>query len=149
MDDLKQARDAIRVPGNLKEAYDRVVLAGMHLLFDKKSAINTDDGLARNNGKPLGQKLSDGIVGLMMMLYRESKGTMPPQVIVPAATNLLLQMVEYVQKSGEALPPAELSKAMQDVLYGILQKMGGVSPMKLNQMFNQFSAQGKPQSGGA
>lgn len=141
MEQFKEARDSIKVPAELQDAYDRLVLAGMKMLFDKQSSINIDEAFDRDNGKDIGKKMSDGIVALMQILFKQSKG-MPAEVIIPAATNLLTQVVEYAVRAGYEVPPAVMSKATQDVIYGILQQMGGLSPAKVNAMFNQFAQKG-------
>lgn len=121
MVDVKQIESGINVPANLKPMYDRIVLSGMRLLFSKDSHQLLLDQL--NQPGPLAQKISDGIISLMYILWQQSNQTIPPQLMVPATTALTLNAFDYLQQTGnpEATPEV-LGEALDGAVNGILQR---------------------------
>lgn len=125
MIDTKQVTDKIEIPQQFQDAYERVCMAGMKVLFeDDQMHQQIVQRLEADDGKPIDQKLSNGIVNMMGMLFKKSGGKMPGQVIIPAAVYLLMQMIEFVQKSGHELPNDIIANATQQVVFGIMEATG-------------------------
>ena len=61
----------IKLPADLQEAYDRVVIAGQKIIFDEKTNKLVLDAI-KGEGS-LGIRLGKGIATLMLLLYRESQ----------------------------------------------------------------------------
>ena len=95
-DDLsaEQVSSQIKMPPELQEAYERVVLAGMKMLFDKNTNKLAVKQLQSMEG-PLSERLGKSVAGLLAELFRQSNKTMPPQVIIPAGVELLMQAADF------------------------------------------------------
>lgn len=133
-DDLSAASitSKFQVPPQLQKAYEKIVLAGMKVMFDPQThemALQQLDGEG-----PIEDRLSTGIMGLMAILWQQSNQTMPPQLIVPAAVALYLQAVEFLKKSGEEITPEQLSGGLVKTITLLLEKFG-VDPKQIQQLF--------------
>ena len=140
-------KDNIKMPPELQEAYERVVIAGMKVMFSKESHKLMLDELQKEG--PMGQKLGTGIAGLMLLLVKESNGTLPPEVIVPAGINLLTRAADFIRKSKiEKITNGDIGDAMEVFMSTILEKFG-VDPAKMADMLNQYSNENIPDEMGA
>lgn len=127
----------IKMPPELQTAYDRVVIAGMKVLFSKEShqlMIKQLDGEGST-----GEKLGKGVAGLLLLLFKESNGSMPPQVLVPAGIQLVAQAADFLRKSGLAKVTNKDIGDGTELMISILLEKFGVSPEKMQQMFAQYS----------
>jgi len=143
-DDLstKTVTDNIKMPPDLQKAYDRVVIAGMKVMFSKESHRVMLQEIQRPG--PLDQRLGKGIAGLMLMLFKESNGSIPPNVIIPAGVKLLMEAVDFLRDSGLEKPTnSDIGNGMEIMISVILEKFG-VAPDKMAQMLNQFSNENIP-----
>lgn len=127
--DPQSVRQGMKLPDQLKGAYDKVVLAGMKVMFSDQThqeflkEIQGNDLLANRVGKT--------IAGLMMLLFAESKKTMPQQVMIPAGTELVVQAIDFIQKSGlEQVTNKDVGDAVQVFINLIMKqtKGGGGQP---------------------
>jgi hypothetical protein len=135
----------IKMPPELQEAYERVVIAGMKVMFAKESHRAMLQEIQKPG--PMDERLGKGIAGLMLMLFKESNDTMPPAVIIPAGVNLLMEAVDFMRKSGLAKPTnAEIGGGIEIMMSIILEKFG-VAPDKMAQMLNQYSNENIPEMG--
>lgn len=132
----------IKMPPDLQKAYDRVVIAGMKVMFSSESHRVMLAEIQKPG--PLGDRLGKGIAGLMLMLFKESNKTMPPAVMIPAGVKLLMEAVDFLRKSGLEKPTnADIGSGVQLMITTILEKFG-VAPDKMAQMLNQYSDQNIP-----
>jgi hypothetical protein len=148
-DDLsvETIKENIKMPPELQEAYERVVIAGMKVMFSKESHKLMLDELQKEG--PVGQKLGMGIAGLMLLLVKESNNTIPPEVIIPAGVNLLSRAADFIRKSEiEKITNADIGDAMEVMISTILQKFG-VEPEQMAEMLNQYSDENIPAEMGA
>lgn len=121
--DVKPILDGIKVPPNLKPMYDKIVIAGMRIMFSKGSHQLFTDQLQKEG--PLAQKISTGVVGLMYLLWNQSNKSLPPQLMIPATTALTVQAFDYVQKTGNPEATKEvLGEAIQGSLEGVMNGFG-------------------------
>ena len=88
----------IKMPPELQEAYERVVIAGMKVMFSKETHRIMLKEMQQPG--PVAERLGRGIAGLMLLLVKESNNTMPPQVIIPAGLELMMQAVDFMRKTG-------------------------------------------------
>ena len=126
----------IKVPPELQEAYERVVIAGMKVMFSKETHQFM---LKEIQGQgPVAQRLGQGIAGLMLMLFKESNETIPPEVIIPSGLELLMQAVQFVREARLAeVTNKDIGDAMEIMMRMILEKFG-MTPEQFEQVFNQF-----------
>jgi hypothetical protein len=145
--DTQAIKDNIKMPPELQEAYERVVIAGMKVMFSKESHKLMLDELQKEG--PMGRKLGTGIAGLMLLLVKESNGTLPPEVIIPAGINLLTRAADFIRKSKiEKITNGDIGEAMEVFISTILEKFG-VDPAKMADMLNQYSNENIPSEMGA
>ena len=131
----------IEVPGNLKGIFDRAVLSGMRIMFDRNSHQMLLEQLDKPG--PLADKVVEGIISLVFMLWTESNRSLPPQIMVPVTVVLTLRAYEFLAQSGEPeATPALLGEVMSGAVTGILERFG-VSEDQLPELARQ--AQGQPQ----
>jgi len=143
-DDLtkESVEENIKMPPELQEAYERVVIAGMKVMFSKESHKVMLEELQREG--PMDQRLGKGIAGLMLLLFKESNETMPPAVIIPAGMKLMMEAVDFMRETDLGQPTnAEIGGGMQIMISTILEKFG-VAPDKMEQMLNQYSNENIP-----
>lgn len=129
----------IQMPPELQEAYDRVVLAGMKVMFTKSSHKLMLKELQKPG--PVGQKLGQGIAGLMLILVKESNNSIPPAVLIPAGIQLMMQAVDFMRQTGmEKVTNQDIGDGMELMIMTLMEKFGA-SPEKVQQMLNQFDNQ--------
>ena len=132
----------IQMPPELQEAYERVVIAGMKVMFSK----NTHQMMLQQlqQGGTMGEKLGKGVAGLLLLLFKQSNATMPPQVIIPAGVELVGQAADFLKQSGMAeVTNEDIGEGVQIMITTVLEKFG-VSRDQLQQMLNQYSNQNIP-----
>jgi hypothetical protein len=145
--DTEAIKDNIKMPPELQEAYERVVIAGMKVMFSKESHKLMLDELQKEG--PMGQKLGMGIAGLMILLVKESNGTIPPEVIIPAGINLITRAADFIRKAKiDKITNGDIGDAMEVFISTILEKFG-VDPAKMADMLNQYSNENIPSEMGA
>lgn len=126
------------IPANLKGIFQKAVLSGMRIMFDKSSHQMALAELDKPG--PLATRLSNGIIALVYMLWDQSNKTLPPQILVPVTLVLTLRAFQFLQMSkdpeatkevmGEAVAEAvqgvmDRAGATQDKIPGLLKQQGG------------------------
>jgi hypothetical protein len=134
-------RASMQLPDNLKDVYDRVVLAGMKTMFSKETnqmAMKVLQGQG-----PIDERLGRGIAALMGLLIKQSNNTMPPQVVIPAGIELVVAAGDYLKKGGqEKVTDDDIAGAMAEFAQIVLDQVGAGSPEKMQQMLQ--AQQGAP-----
>lgn len=132
----------IKMPPELQNAYERVVVAGMKVMFDKTSHQSAVQQLQGQG--PVSERLGKAIAGLMVLLFKQSNQTMPPQVIIPAGTDLLVRAADFLKKSGtEQVTDQDVGEALSIMIETVLTKFG-LDPAKVLNSYDgsQVPAQG-------
>lgn len=154
--DPKAIRQSMDMPPHLQNAFERVVAAGMHLMFDKKTNAMFLQGLDK---KPISELLGTGAVGVTGNLIEQSNGTIPGEVIIPAGVYLITEMADFYKKAGLVeITNQDVGEAVQIFIFMIIQKMGGdpeqmlgkladLESQKLEQITSQAQAQAAPAQG--
>ena len=131
-----QVRKDMKLPPELQQAYERVVVAGMKMMFSKetnKYMLNQLDAPGS-----MAEKLGSGVAELMLMLFMQSNKTMPPQVIIPAGTELVVQAADFINQAGLAeVTNRDVGDGIQ-VMMAIILKQFGIDPAKLMRNIDQF-----------
>lgn len=89
----------MQVPPEFKDAYTRVVAAGMKVMFDQQTHPMAMKHIQSGEGS-IGQRLGNGIAGLVFVLAEKAKGAIPLQVFLPVGTTLLVTAADFLKKSG-------------------------------------------------
>ena len=147
----QSVRAQLQLPDNLKDAYDRVVLAGMKVMFSPETHQKAMTFLSEENG-PADQRIGQGVAALMGILIQQSNNTMPPQIVIPAGIELVAAAGDFLKQSGEAVTDDDIAGAMAEFTQVVLQQAGADSPEKMRQMLQQAGGgtpEGAPAPGGA
>lgn len=138
--DPKQVQNEIKMPPELQNAYERVVIAGMKLMFSKETHKLMLKEFERKG--PIAERLGKGIAGLMIILFNQSNKSIPPQVIIPAGTNLLMQAVQFMRATKlENINNKDVGDAL-DVFIRTILKAFGVSTDKLTSLMDTYDQDG-------
>lgn len=132
----------MQVPPDLQNAYERVVVAGMKVMFSKQThgimlkEIQTPG--------PVPERLGKGVAGLMLTLFMQSNKTMPPQVIIPAGVYLLAQAADFVEQTGlMQVSDKDIGDGIEVMISIILEKFGA-QPGQIEQMLSQYDNSNLP-----
>jgi len=112
--DLQASRKALEsaLPAALKDPVNRVVTAGMKLLYStgptQQKVQATYDAVAKGGFQP--QQIANGMVNLLGMIVMGSKGKAPLEAIYPAGVILLTYVMEDLQKTRGLKVTDELVK---------------------------------------
>lgn len=106
-----------------KDAYTRIVTAGLKFAFDKKSHSTVTEGLDKSENKI--EDAGKGAVGLVLMLRQQSGNTMPIAPMVQAGAVLLFHALDYCEQAlGVKIGNAEIDTAYEVFLDTIRPKIG-------------------------
>ncbi len=114
------------VPENRTD-YMKVVVAGMHagLSGGPKSII-----AALKDSKDPVNDCAVGAVHLVLLLYRQTRGTMPIRAMIPAGMTLMLHALDFVDKLGTKIGNAELDRATH-IYANTMFKNLGITPQMI------------------
>ncbi len=120
-----EQRETMRenVPPDMQDAYDRIVGAGMKFMFDKSTHGEVIKFLTQEG--TLDEKLSGGVFYLMMNMVKQSNGSMPQELIIPAGIDLILQAAEFAEQTGiDQVTPEIIANAIQKYVFMVAKKAG-------------------------
>jgi hypothetical protein len=127
-----------KIDPKLGDMFDKVVLSGMRIMFDKNSHQMTLDQL--NQPGPMATRISNGMISLIYMLWTKSNKTIPPQLIVPATVVLTLRAFQFLQESKDPEATNEvLGEAMAESVQGVMDRFGA-TPDKIAALKGQAGA---------
>ena len=132
----------MKLPPKLQPAYERVVMAGKKVMYSPKMHDQMVE-LLKGPGS-IGDKLGKGVVLLMGILISQSNHTMPPAVIIPAATELVAEAADFLRQSGMKVSDQDVAAGMAAMVSEIMQR-AKIDPAQLPGIFKQGSQ--KPDAG--
>lgn len=100
-----------------EQSLNRTVRAGAEMMFSAKTHKYMQQILDKEGD--MAGKLGYGIVELMGLLFKQSKGNIPPQIIAPAAAILLVKACEFVEKKGEEMNMDIFGDALEMLMAGL------------------------------
>lgn len=151
--DVESIIQEIQIQSNFKAVYDKALLAGLRVMFDKKSHQMLTEQMDKPG--PMPQKIAEGVVGLTYMLFQQSNKTLPPQIMAPLTTVLVLKAFDFLQKSNDPeATPQVLGDAIDTALRIMASKFsvpeGNIAAFSKQMQSKVGAAQvGLLQSGGA
>lgn len=120
---------------------DRIVLAGKKVMFSErthKMMLEQLDGPA-----PVSQKIGQGVAGLLALLRQESRGSIPPNLLIPAGMILCAVAAQFLRQAGQEVTDQDIGAAIEAMTSAVLYATG-VNPEKLAQASERG---GKPPAG--
>lgn len=142
---LKQLEQQIeqQVPAQVKEAFTAILVAGQKLMFDEKTHPHMVQYLEQAaQVKNPAVFLAHGIIKVLTIIHRESRGKMKAEAAFPAAAILLCYALEFLEKRIEATPEL-IAQSMQALAAGYF-KVFGIDQAKIQQAIQQGMAKGQP-----
>lgn len=114
-----------------KERYHKTVLAADTMLFDPKTHANMQ--LVKNpesRTKPV-ETISEGVAGLMWLLYQQSKRSMPAEVLIYSGTTTICHVLDYAERGLKLdITPQIISDTVRRCSEKLFEKMG-ITPDQL------------------
>lgn len=136
--------EGIEIPPEFQEAYERLIAAGMTMMFAKETNENAVKLIQSMEGSTA-ERLGKGVATLIGTLVKESNGTFPPQVLIPAGVVLLAQAADFLRKSGlEQINNQVIGDAM-DVMITTILEAGKLDVQKIAGFIEQNQAGGQMQ----
>lgn len=129
------------IPPDQKDVVDRVVAAGMKIMFSP--ATRDDLQAAVASQEPCPKVIAENVSGLMLTLDQKSKGGIPQAAIFPAAAELAGEAAELLVQAGKPVTMGEYHDALL-AMYGILGRKLGGKPEELMGAAQQSLAGGNP-----
>ena len=123
-------QEGVQIPEEFKDAYDRVLAAGMTAMFSKESNKAAVDTIMQGQG-PLAKRLGEAIAGLLGMMVKSSNGTIPPQVLIPAGVTLLVEAADFLRKAGLAEINNQVIGDAMDVMVTSVLGAAGLDTQKI------------------
>jgi hypothetical protein len=141
---LQKIEDGVqaKVPQPLQAAYQKIVIAGMKIMF----SAQTHPFMVKQLTKPGDQvdHVAQYIAGLLGVMYKQSKNTMPLKAGIPAAVALMCEALDFLEKAGKLQVTKDvIAQCTKGVAAYVMQKFG-VTPQRLAQMKQQQPAQPAP-----
>lgn len=117
-----QTQIEAKLPPNDHDAYRRIVVAGMKVMFDESTFADIFNSFNAERPVP---SLVNGVLGLGVLLMKKSKGTMPVPAAIAAMNTLMLHAMDFLGKAGKLqITPELVAEATTTFLETVMQKMG-------------------------
>ena len=118
-----------------KTAYDKIVMAGMKVMFSKDTHGQLLQGLQESEEKL--KTAVEGVIGLLGILFKESKNTMPVGPMILAGQSLLMEGLDFMEQGGMIeVTPDVLGEATQLYIETLLPKIG-LTPDKMQALMSE------------
>jgi hypothetical protein len=111
-----------RIPSQYQRVFDRFVLACKRVMYDPKTHALMQRELAKS--VPMAQKLAEGVCGLVLIMYQEQRGKVPPPILIPAAVELIGDAVGFLMQVGHAIDKATYAQAVTLAIAILSKKLG-------------------------
>ena len=121
IDELTKMRELM--DDKMGNAYDRVLTAGMKMLYSKDSAQVISD-LIESEEVPMANKLGEGIANLLVMMDNQGNGTIPKEVLIPVGVALMFEAADYLYEVGVEVTEDDLGKALELLINGVFTGIG-------------------------
>lgn len=129
---------SMKMSPEMQNAFERVAVAGMHLMFDKKTNPMMLQGL---DSMPVAELIGTGAVGIAGILVQQSNGTIPGEVLIPVGIYLISQAADFYNQTGLLeVTNEDLGNAVQIYIFEIIKKVGG-DPDKMMNKIADFDSQ--------
>ena len=110
-----------KVPPQDKATVERVVKAGGTIMFSQQTHKYMQEIL--NTEGDIAPKLGIGIVQLMLLLNQQTKGKIPLNAWTPAASILLVNAMEFVDKTEGGMTFEIYDQALKIMIAGLSKKV--------------------------
>lgn len=119
----EQANMVTVMPPEMRDAYQRVVVAGKKMMYAPETA-EAIHGIILDDKIPMANKLGEGVANLVVMMDNQGNGTIPKDVLVPVGVTLMFEAADYLFEVGMEVTEKDLSDAMELMVYSIFEAYG-------------------------
>ena len=130
-------RKQMAIPKRLQRAYDAGVRNGLLILFSRGAREEAITMLERSND--IAQAMTDGVFSTVVLLHKQSNGTMPPEIMIPVGMELIGHCFEVAQQAGIEVDQNDVAEAMGRFVEAMLKAVG-VDPQKMQQMVSSMDS---------
>ena len=134
MDELEQMRNML--DGKLGDAYDRVLTAGMKMLYSADSSQMMQQ-IIMDEEIPIANKLGEGIANLLVMMDNQGNGTIPKEVLVPVGVALMFEAADYLFEVGIEFTEEDLGDGLELLIRAVLIGYN-IDPSKLDDVVDDM-----------
>lgn len=134
IDELTQMRELM--DDKMGNAYDRVLTAGMKMLYSPESAQVVSD-LITNEEVPMPNKLGEGVGNLVVMMDNQGNGTIPKEVLIPVGVALMFEAADYLYEVGVEVTEEDLGKALELLINTVFTGYG-IDPSKMEEVIDDM-----------
>ena len=124
-------RSKMNIPPEMQKQHDLAVRAGLKLMFSPDTRDQTLEYMESEADMP--QKIADGVMAIMNILFEKSNGTMPGQLIIPVGVELISHCVDVGRKAGLQVEDADVADGVAKYIQTVLQS-AGATPEQMQQM---------------
>ena len=126
-------RSQMKLPNGLEAAYDKIIKAGLKVMFDPTMRDDTLSFIEESQGDPA--KMAEGVSSVVITLWKESNETLPPTLIIPAGIELMVHAAEVAKSGGMQVDNQLLAEAMAQTVQQLLVKFGA-TPQEMQQLMS-------------
>lgn len=111
------------IPEGARDAVDRIVAAGMKLMFSPEmreelmAAVQSPDEIPK--------KIADNVTGLMLTMDGQSQGGIPVEAIFPALCKLAGEAANVLVEAGQNVTQEDFNDALLMIYVANGKKLGG------------------------
>lgn len=134
MDELAKMREMM--DDKMGDAYDRVLTAGMKMLYAPESSQVVAD-LISNEEVPMANKLGEGVANLVVMMDNQGNGTIPKEVLIPVGVALMFEAADYLFEVGVDVTEEDLGGALELLINGVFTGYG-IDPKKMEEVIDDM-----------
>lgn len=140
---LEQAEQGIidKVPANLKDGMDRVIHAGLTIMYSPKLTQARNERIA-NSTDPV-KEAAEGSARLMLNLYEQSGKKLPVALVAPGAMVFAFEYLDLLAKAGKAQITPDLIAQVTQATGAAALKLMGIGQEQIEQLQAQ-QAPAKP-----
>lgn len=123
----------------------RTVVAGQQILFNEKTHNQVFDDMTGGQGD-ISVKLGNGIAHIMLVLFDQSKASMPKGALIPAGAILLSNAAEFADKGGIApVDDATFGEALQAMSVKVFDRFDSEFRQKVSRRTGKQLSRNQPQ----
>lgn len=136
LEQIVQGIEAKVSPEN-KDAFERAVLAGKKILFDKNTHSHMELIKNPQSRKDPVTTISTGVTGLAWTMYRQSKSSMPPEVLIMSAVVIMCEALDFAERGlGIQLDNDMVAATSKKLAANLFTKLG-IQPDQLQEAINK------------
>lgn len=126
-----------------KEAYDRIVTAGLKVITSDEFHQNMVDSLSGEGSLP--DKIANGVARLISLLHVSAKGTMPIGPTIAAAYTLMVKAMDFAERAlGEEITDDVIAETALKTI-SVVGPLLGVTKEKLQAAMEGQQPEEKPE----